>query len=805
MRSQRVIGPALVALFGAWLVPGAALALSASAARARADKDIAAAEATAEKVNAASSKGPKALTASERIARGEVLLRTKDYERAIEVLCQVVELHRQGKVPATAAADATFLLAEAYFESEQLLSAKREYASLVDRGAQAAYSAFAGRSLSRLVDIALRTDRLEDIDVILSKLSSLPSSDASGSLQYARGKAYFAKRDYAAAKASASAVPASSAYALQAQYLLGVILVKEASPAPLPSAPAAGAPVAGAPAAGPAPAPAPDGGRYAAAVNKFMEMTRLPAKTAADRHVVDLAWMAVGRLLYETEQYLDAADAYGHVDRGSPEFSTMLFELAWVYVRLADYPRAQRALEVLTLADPDTAELADGTLLKADLMLRAGQYREALEIYEGIRSRFDPIREQVTRFLTEVKDPGVYYDAFVQDPAEQASAGLPSLALKWAREAAADDRVFAVIDDAARSRDLVRRTRLLAAKLGAALASPTRVRAFPELLAQLRLATGAANQVGRARRALAEGLDDVAGSGGSGELRDVRAKRRALMKRLGMVPVTSGEFARRDASGEQQWNRISQQLQRLTLEADSLQALVNGLRRVLKDAEARPGSVEAESRKRFEAEIAEQERQLADYRRRIKSYQEMVEVGRVQIGFGDQRFIDDEATRREFHTLFAREVALCAGGADGADAAEYARSIQPLLTKADALEGRLDTTRQSLSRTADERARSLKEEVAREAANLEAYSVQLDALDSEARVVVGEAAMRSFALVRDRLKSVVLRADVGVAQHAWETRETQRLRVRDLQRERALEDQKLNDELREVLDDAEAQ
>ncbi len=800
MRSQRVIGPALVALFGAWLVPGAALALSASAARARADKDIAAAEVTAGKINAASSKGPKALTPSERIARGEVLLRTKDYERAIEVLCQVVELHRQGKVPATAAADATFLLAEAYFESDQLLSAKREYASLVDRGAQAAYSAFAGRSLSRLVDIALRTDRLEDIDVILSKLSSLPSSDASGSLQYARGKAYFAKRDYAAAKASASAVPASSPYALQAQYLLGVILVKEASPAPPPSAPAAGAP-----AAGPAPAPTLDGGRYAAAVNKFMEMSRLPAKTAADRHVVDLAWMAVGRLLYETEQYLDAADAYGHVDRSSPEFSTMLFELAWVYVRLADYPRAQRALEVLTLADPDTAELADGTLLKADLMLRAGQYREALEIYEGIRSRFDPIREQVARFLSEVSDPGVYYDAFVQDPVEQPSQGLPALALKWAREAAADDRVFAVIDDAARSRDLVRRTRVLAAKLGAALASPTRVRAFPELLAQLRLATGAANQVGRARRVLAEGLDDVAGSSGSGELRDVRAKRRALMKRLGMVPVTSGEFARRDASGEQQWNRVSQQLQRLTLEADSLQALVNGLRRVLKDAEARPGSVEAESRKRFEAEIAEQERQLVEYRKRIKSYQEMVEVGRVQIGFGDQRFIDDEATRREFRTLFAREVALCAGGADGAGAAEYAQSIQPLIGKADALEGRLDATRQSLARSADERARSLKEEVAREAANIEAYSAQLDALDSEARVVVGEAAMRSFALVRDRLKSVVLRADVGVAQHAWETRETQRLRVRDLQRERALEDQKLNDELREVLDDAEAQ
>jgi hypothetical protein len=40
-------------------------------------------------------------------------------------------------------------------------------------------------------------------------------------------------------------------------------------------------------------------------------------------------------------------------------------------------------------------------------------------------------------------------------------------------------------------------------------------------------------------------------------------------------------------------------------------------------------------------------------------------------------------------------------------------------------------------------------------------------------------------------------------QHAWEIREEQMSRVRDLQRERAREERFLNDELREVLDDAE--
>lgn len=76
-------------------------------------------------------------------------------------------------------------------------------------------------------------------------------------------------------------------------------------------------------------------------------------------------------------------------------------------------------------------------------------------------------------------------------------------------------------------------------------------------------------------------------------------------------------------------------------------------------------------------------------------------------------------------------------------------------------------------------------------------------MEGEARTAIGEVAQHSFGLVRDRLKSVVLRADVGIVQEAWEVREEQRVRVRNLLRERSREEQNLNDELREVLEDAE--
>jgi hypothetical protein len=68
--------------------------------------------------------------------------------------------------------------------------------------------------------------------------------------------------------------------------------------------------------------------------------------------------------------------------------------------------------------------------------------------------------------------------------------------------------------------------------------------------------------------------------------------------------------------------------------------------------------------------------------------------------------------------------------------------------------------------------------------------------------VVGHVAQRNFGLVRDKLRGIVLRADVGITEQAWEVREEELERVHNLQGERSREEQLLDEELREVLDDA---
>ncbi|PIE05296.1 MAG: hypothetical protein CSA75_05485, partial [Sorangium cellulosum] len=363
-----------------------------------------------------------------------------------------------------------------------------------------------------------------------------------------------AKKQLTKAKAPFRAVDASSPFYHQAKYLIGVVALRAALDA-IDAKPAAEG-------------VAERRGRrkkYAPAVEAFRQVTRLSPDTSEHQHVIDLAWLAVGRLLYETDQWTSAVDAYNHVGRQSPEFSTALFELASVYVQMGDVHRAQRALEVLAIVDPLGAEAAEASLLRGDLELRSGQYKKALATFEGVRGQFEPMHGQVAAFLTSTNDPAVFYDKLVEDQmaGAESSAALPSTAVQWAREAENGPEAFGVVDEVVATRKLLRQSDNLVKKLIAIMNSSGRSKAFPKLRAGQQAAMGALNGLMRARVTIAQGLDEVEPSSLAGQIKTIRSERRALQPKALALPVSPADFQARENVAARRWNQVSQKTQKL--------------------------------------------------------------------------------------------------------------------------------------------------------------------------------------------------------------------------------------------------
>jgi len=777
------------------LLPTAALADSSDEKARSAQADIQQADRDVPSVNASVANArTQLLSPEQRLANGEILYRMKDYDRASVVLGEIVE----GYPNTPSYPDAMFLRGETYYASQQYLSARRDYRQLVDRGGEARFQPYFGKALARLVDVSVRLGDTASLDDVYQRLQQVPPAQVNAGIQYARGKASYFRKDYSAAGQNFGQVQNGTPYTHQARYFSGLVAIKQARPNPNP----VGKPLPVEGNVGNEPRPTPL--NYKPAIEAFRQVTVLPADTPEHQHVIDLAWMAIGRLFYEMDQFNQASEAYARVGRESPEFDTMLYELAWVYVRLGDVQRAERALEVLSIADPDSSYAGDGTLLRADLLLRAGAFDKALQLYLGVREQYDPMRVKVENFLESTKDPAVYYEKLSQQQLDALDSNeqLPPLAVRWAREAEDGPAAFRVIDDINQCKKLIADSERLIERLITVSGSANRVRAFPELLAGEQRALGLINKVARARVRLARGLDDEEPSDLQGEIASVRAQRRSLMSVVEQTPVSQEDFDERDYVGTLQWNKVSQELSRRVKEVDYLHAVVNGLRRMLKEDAQRGVARDPASVQRIQGELDDNERQLKVYQDQATDLRRQIEVGRAQVGLGDARFQNDALARQQFRDLVEREVQLASGGQAGSSAQAYAQRISPILSQARQTEERVTAAFNQLEVQVTQRVAELRGKIDVEAKKIEGYKVQLGALDGEAHDLVGHVAERNFTLVRDKIRGIVLRADVGITEQAWEVREEELERVRNLQHERAREEQLLDEELREVLDDA---
>lgn len=730
-----------------------------------------------------------AKTAEERLAHGEMFLRNRDYDSAIDTLNQVVELFRQGKANSATHADGLFLLGEAYFKSGQLPSARRQYRAVALEGHREAYAQHAGRALSRLVDISVRRGFTDELDFVFEQLARIGSKDASGGLAYAAGKANFAAERYDQAIAVLRSMPKDSSLQFQAEYLLGVVFTNQAlsnnPPKPDPTVLSKVPEVSQ---------------RFAHAILQFQRVTQLLPRNEDEQLVVDLAWMALGRLFYETDNPLDAAEAYVAVRDDSPEYATALFELAWVYISLKDFVQARDTLEVLELVAPDSLGLAEGALLRADLALRAKEFSEALRAYESVRTRFGPAYEQLSEFLAENKDPAEYYDRLVEQRLGVRTRGdLPPVIMDWVREVE-DERAFALIDDVTRSRDLTTKSTRIAKIMGGILSAPTRARAFPDLRAQLQDVLALNNRLSKAKALAAVGVE-LASESGSAELTQLRARRKRLSQRVAELPVEIRHFLGREADASREWDEVSQTLQQLSLESDNMRATVNGLRRMLREADQFGLGLSADRRRKLLLELRASEADLGVYQDRIAELREELERGRLQVGFGGKEYVRDARLRKELDEVLELEFALVIAGHAGEEAREYGRRGLLLQRRATAVQQRLKQLETTFEAEVAERAAVLFEQIQIEAQGVRDDSSRLDVLDQQARQLFGEIAMRSFAAVREKLGGILLRADIGIAQEAWEVRQTHYDLVRDLQRTRSRRERALSEEFEDVMFD----
>ncbi len=69
------------------------------------------------------------------------------------------------------------------------------------RGNEPRFQPYVAKALARLVDVSFRTGDVASLDEVFANLNLVPPAQVDAALTYAKGKAYYAKKDYGNAQA----------------------------------------------------------------------------------------------------------------------------------------------------------------------------------------------------------------------------------------------------------------------------------------------------------------------------------------------------------------------------------------------------------------------------------------------------------------------------------------------------------------------------------------------------------------------------------------------------------------------------
>lgn len=713
----------------------------------------------------------------ERLTDGELFFRLRDYVRASVILTDIADNYPQHR----AYPDALFLLAESLFKANDYLGARTRYRLIIDRADQAPYRPFVQRALGRLIEIAIHIRDFDGVDNYFARLSQLPPTEVEAATNYFRakylysvaiGEAESAKGEVTGgqvnqegleqARLGFEAVGARSPYYAQARYFIGVIYLLR--------------------------------GQLAPAVDAFQRVAALPVDTQEQRRVVELSYLAMGRLNYELDQLDRAIEAYQRVPRNSPMFDTALYEIAWVYIRMGDSTRAERALEVLSVAVPDSRHIPDGQLLRGNLLLRDGHFRGATQVFNEVSGQFGPVREELDRVLTAHEDVPAYFRQLVRQNLEvfDVSAFLPAQALRWAAAEGEMQRAMNTLSDLTQARQLVGETERIVARLNGALSSPNPVNVFADLRHQRERTITLRNRIARARRDLSSIEANANKQYSSAELDEVRKRRRELERSLDGAPLKPEDVEKRSFGVSSEFTTLGKDLSRLEVDLLGMEARITATERFIG---ATMQGREPQAMDAVHAELATQKGAVVDYRKRIQDLEIQLETGRIQVGVDDEDSKREEAVRNEHAALVERERQILHGLG-----ARPSERVEAGFRGAAAIEATIMQHDQRIDAIVVERVREMRIVLDAEGAKLTGYRAQLTELEGESEEVVGGIALDNFRKVRQRFYDLVLRADVGIIDVSWAVREEHRMRAEVLTRERARSLQALEDEYRDIMD-----
>lgn len=683
----------------------------------------------------------------------------KDYARASLLFVGLVEnpeFKPLGSYP-----EALYLLADSLYQQRNLVAARKYFEKIINRGASPYYQV----SVVKLLEISARTGNYEGVDELYATLDA--EAQLNPAVSYVRAKVLYRQERYAEARRLFQKASKDPTLGLRAAYFRGVAFAAD--------------------------------DQFDNARMAFDEIiAKYESPTAEQQALIDLAYLGAGRVAYEAKDYPAAIDYYQHLDRNSPNFDQMLYELTWTLVAQEKYQAASRVTDIfLFLSNPDPTFVPKVKLLRADLQLRLGNYDPATRSYNDVVNTFMPVKKELDAFVDEERDLNVFFRDLVDAQMRgEEPEYMPSLVSDWVDGSRVLSEAKLTGADLKQIRENIAQAEVALDEMGARLASGTRIQSFPKLAEGMVLATTLERRIVDLRqemlRAEYRRVASQMSPSQQAQWDSLEREAAALRKQYQAAPRDKSAVDQRIARIDSRFAGMRRDLDTITFEIDSQKEQLQAVELYLARNAGQPMSDERRNKiEKLQAESRADIDRLRDQQTALRS---KINVERQRLGVGDEVSSQERGVRSSYADVLARQRELIAQ-VGGANTSSDMRTARQNLAEA---ESRLQGFSAQMDRLVGERSEELLKDLGREREMLTQLDQTAESLLKNSKTLTAHVAHHSFLEAKHDFGQIIMRGDVGLIDVAWQKKEDATRQINQLFEDRTAELKTLQDAFEEV-------
>lgn len=643
--------------------------------------------------------------------------------------------------------DSLFKLAESLYMNRNYISAKRYYEMLITTIPESKYRI---ECLKRLISSSYHLGEYSSAKKYYSRFLEIGyDMSKDQELIYFLGKSLFFDEQVEEAFNVFKTITDSSAYYPQSQYFIGSILLRSE--------------------------------KDKEAIEYFEKVINLSdgKKYFKFDQIRDLALLAAARVAFEMDDLNRTLKYYIMLDKTSKHFAEAYYELCWTYIKREEYRKAINALRLIKYIAPDSIIAPKAEVLEGSLLIKMERFGEAMMLFDSVVKKYGVIKEE----LYSIDSNSFYSKAKEGDAANALSPYSPIV-----KSLLSDNKKFSnamrLGDDIEVLEKEIRTVRRLEKKINTIIGNKNIATIFPPLKDGSRTVIRLQNRVVSIRSELLQlrkkAVWNVLSESEKNEYDKLESKKKKLLGIIEEMPLTSEQIEKKASEYAKKIIEMEATVHRITIQTRSLFDQLDAIS-IYYDKNTQESAKDERLVKKIQKEKDEINKMISS----LNDYKKQVEEEKNRLVLGGDLVSRVIIARDSLNNIIEKQNKLLLKSGETIDA--YNRRINDLLEKASKIDRNLDKFYGKLNNAVKGIIQEIRLSYENERNKINEYQSDLLSIKREVTEMASLAMYSNINKVRTTFSDLVLKADLGIIDVAWEKKQEKTNNILKLRTQRAKE------------------